>query len=54
MSINDSQHSHYNPSVNEPFVSEDANPIEKAMHSFLDGMGIFQVNTSQQLNFEKK
>ena len=46
-SINDSQYSHYNPSINEPFVSEDADPDEKEMHQFLDLAGVFQVNIKQ-------
>lgn len=41
MSVNESQMSHYNPSINEPYVPEDAGPIEKEMHSFLDRAGIF-------------
>ena len=44
MSVCDSQFSHYNPSINEPFVSEDADPEEKEMHAFLDAAGVFQVN----------
>ena len=53
-SVNDSQFSHYNPSINEPFISEDADPEEKEMHRFLDLAGIFQVNIKQQLEAEKK
>jgi hypothetical protein len=53
-SVNDSQFSHYNPSINEPFVSENADPEEKAMHAFLDSCGIFQVNVKQQMEGEKK
>lgn len=53
-SVNDSQFSHYNPSINEPFVSEDADPDEKEMHRFLDLAGVFQVNIKQQLEEEKK
>lgn len=40
-SVGDSQFSHYNPSINEPFVSEDADPEEKEMHRFLDLAGVF-------------
>mmetsp|Transcript_16919 Transcript_16919/g.21412 ORF Transcript_16919/g.21412 Transcript_16919/m.21412 type:complete len:86 (-) Transcript_16919:1975-2232(-) len=54
MSVNESQFSHYIPSINEPFVSEDADPIEKEMHAFLDSCGVFQVNIKQQLEIEKK
>lgn len=43
-SVTDSQFSHYNPSVNEPYVSDDADPAEKEMHRFLDSCGIFQIN----------
>ena len=53
-SVNDSQYSLYNPSINEPFVSDDADPEEKAMHSFLDCCGVFQVNVKMQLEEEKK
>ena len=49
MSVCDSQFSHYNPSINEPFVSENADPEEKEMHAFLDNAGIFQVNIKAQL-----
>lgn len=41
MSVCDSHFSHYNPSINEPFVSEDADPEEKEMHAFLDLAGIY-------------
>ena len=54
MSVNDSQFSHYNPSINEPFVSDNADPEEKEMHAFLDSCGVFQVNIKQQLEIEKK
>lgn len=54
MSVCDSQYSHYNPSINEPFVSDDADPEEKAMHAFLDACGIFQVNFKAQLAVEQK
>ena len=54
MSVNDSQHSHYNPSINEPFISADADLLEKEMHAFLDHCGIFQVNLRQQLESEKR
>ena len=40
-SVCDSQYSHLTPSINEPYVSEDATAEEKAMHSFLDNLGIF-------------
>ncbi len=43
-SVCDSQFSHYNPAINEPFVSEDASPDEVEMHAFLDAAGVFQVN----------
>ena len=49
MSVCDSQFSHYNPSINEPFVSANADPEEKEMHAFLDNAGIFQVNIKAQL-----
>ena len=52
-SVCDSQYSHLTPSINEPFVSEDATAEEKAMHCFLDNAGIFQVNIKQQLEEEK-
>ena len=32
----DSTYSHYNPSINEPYVSDEATPEERAMHAFLD------------------
>lgn len=54
MSVCDSTYSHYNPSINEPFVSADADPEEKAMHSFLDCCGVFQVNVNMQMEEEKK
>jgi len=54
MSVCDSQYSHYNPSINEPFVSDDADPQEKQMHTFLDACGIFQVNMKVQLAEEQK
>ena len=54
MSVNDSQFSHYNPSISEPFVSDNADPVEKEMHAFLDNCGVFQVNIKQQLEIEKK
>ena len=54
LSINDSQYSIYNPSINEPFVPDDADPLEKEMHAFLDQCGIFQINIKQQLDQEKK
>ena len=41
MSVCDSHFSHYNPSINEPFVSDDADPEEKEMHAFLDLAGIY-------------
>ena len=44
MSVNDSQFSHYNPSINEPVVLDEADPVEKEMHAFLDACGVFQVN----------
>ena len=53
-SVTDSQYSHYNPSINEPFVSDDADPDEKEMHAFLDQCGVFQVNIKQQLEDDKK
>ena len=43
-----------NPSINEPVVSEDADPAERAIHAFLDLAGIYQVNIKQQLEEEKK
>ena len=46
-SVCDSQYSHFNPSINEPFVSEDATHEEKSIHAFLDAAGIFQVNVKQ-------
>ena len=53
-SMADSQYSHYNPSINEPFVSDDADPEEKEMHRFLDLAGVYQINIKQQLEEEKK
>lgn len=53
-SVDDSQLSHYQPSINEPYVDHDASPEVKAMHAFLDCTGIFQVNVRQQLDSEKK
>lgn len=53
-SVCDSQFSHYNPAINEPFVSEDASPEEVAMHAFLDAAGVFQVNIKHQLEEERK
>ena len=53
-SVCDSQFSHYNPAINEPFVSEDASPDEVAMHAFLDAAGVFQVNIKHQLQEERK
>ena len=53
-SVCDSQFSHYNPAINEPFVSEDASPDEVAMHAFLDTVGVFQVNIKHQLEEERK
>ena len=44
MSLCDSEYSQYNPSINEPFISVDAMSDEKEMHSFLDAVGVFQVN----------
>ena len=41
MSLCDSEFSQYNPSINEPFISEDADPEEKEIHSFLDAAGVF-------------
>lgn len=49
-----SQYSVYNPSVNEPFVCDEADPLEKAMHAFLDSAGIFQINVKLQLQCENK
>lgn len=49
-----SEYSHYNPSINEPFVSDNADPAERAMHEFLDMAGIFQINMKAQLQEEKK
>ena len=43
-SVDDSTYSHFTPSINEPFVSDAADPQEKEMHAFLDCAGIFQVN----------
>jgi hypothetical protein len=53
-SVADSQFSHYNPSINEPYVSEDADPAEKEMHRFLDNAGVFRINIKQQIEEEKK
>ena len=44
MSVCDSQYSHYNPSINEPVISVDADPEEREIHAFLDSAGIYQVN----------
>ena len=44
MSVCDSQYSHYNPSINEPVVSVNADPEEREIHAFLDSAGIYQVN----------
>ena len=49
-----SEYSHYNPSINEPFVSDNADPQERAMHEFLDLAGVFQINIKAQLQEEKK
>ena len=46
--------SHYQPSINEPFIMDDASPEEKAMHAFLDQVGVYQVNVKQQFDTEKK
>lgn len=40
-SVCDSQYSHYNPSINEPMVSTDADSDEKEIHAFLNVAGIF-------------
>ena len=53
-SVNESQFSHYNPSVNEPCVFDVEDQTEREMHAFLDNLGIFQVNIKQQLEIEKK
>jgi hypothetical protein len=53
-SLCDSQYSHYNPSINEPVVSTDADSDEKEIHQFLNLAGIFQVNCKQQFDQEKK
>ena len=50
-SIGESQ-SHYNPCINEPFISEDADSDEKEMHRFLDMAGVKQVNIKSQLEYE--
>lgn len=57
LSINndcDSQFSQYAPSINEAFVPEDADPIEKQMHAFLDQYGVKQINIKDQLKMEKQ
>ena len=54
MSVCDSQYSHFNPSINEPVLSMDADPEEREMHAFLDCAGIFQVNVKAQLAQEQK
>ena len=54
LSACDSQFSHYNPSINEPFVPDDASAEEREMHAFLDAAGVFQVNVKGQLAEEQK
>ena len=54
MSLCDSEFSQYNPSINEPFISEEADPEEKEMHSFLDAAGVFQINIKAQMAEEQK
>ena len=54
MSLCDSEFSQYNPSINEPFISDDADPDEKEMHAFLDAAGVFQINIKAQMAEEQK
>ena len=52
-SICDSQFSHYNPSVNEIFIPEEADEDERAIHEFLTMAGVKSINVKQQLEQEK-
>ena len=53
-SVCDSEFSRYNPSVYDYQIPVDAEDDERAMHEFLDSVGVYQINVKVQIESEKR